>query len=1155
MEDIFIGLGANKEPQVLKLSRANRHGLIAGATGTGKTVTLQTIAEQFSAQGVPVFLADVKGDLSGICMPGSSDFKHAKVLEGRAREIGIENYTYSDNPAVFWDLYGEKGHPIRTTISEMGPLLLSRLLGLNDTQEGVLSIAFKWADDNGLLLLDLEDLQQVLITCAEQAGELATTYGNISKASVGTIQRQLLAFESQGADKFFGEPAFEINDFIRCDDTGPDGVKRGIINVLSADKLMQSPKLYATFLLWLLSELFEALPEVGDPEKPRLVFFFDEAHLLFDDAPAALFDKVEQVVRLIRSKGVGVYFISQNPIDIPEKIAGQLGNRVQHALRAFTPRDQKAIKAAAETFRINPDLDVETAITELRVGEALVSTLDEEGAPTIVQRTLVAPPRSRLGPVTDKERAIIQSISPFDGKYEAAVDRESAAEVLAQKASDAAQAAQVVEEQGEEAQRAQPRQTPSMWEKAGKAAFGAAAASAGGMIARSVTGRKSGGSPLASAASAVAGSLGTALRRRGIWPLRARLARRAAALNRLRAALAWAFLALAFAGAAPARCEDTAGVLAPASPPLGKLPAGIAPLAYRLDLTLEPGKPRFPGKVEIDVRIDAETRTVFLHGRDLAVHRATAKAGGKLLTGAWRQVDPTGVAQLTFPEALPAGPATLAFEYDAAFNESPAGLFRVKVGEDWYSWSQFQSIDARSAFPSFDEPGFKTPFSVTLRTRPGQIAVGNAPQVSKALEAGLEVHRFQPTLPLPTYLVAMMAGPFATLEGLVPPTPQRALPLPLRIVSTRQNAAGLAFALEGSKEIVVRLEDYFGQAFPYPKLDQITSPIMPGAMENAGADLYADEILVVDERAPVARKRDFGMVVSHELSHQWFGDLVTPAWWDDIWLNESFANWMGYRIGDEWRPDLRIAAGAIGEGLRGDGYRCAGGGPPDPPADRCQCRNRRRLRFDHLWQGRPCHRDDRRFHGRRKVSPGRAPLHGRPPAWQRHQRRLFRRACRSSRRPADRSRPAQLHRSAGRAVADVRPQGQRLSHRAEPLCTAGCFATRHQLGRTGLPAPGGAATVRTDERQRAGAYPWGQGRLDAKCQRSGLLPFRTSPARLACVDQASRSLARRRGAGARRFAVRQLPRRPGERETVGRDSRASWRAIPIATPARRPRCC
>ncbi|NBW74519.1 MAG: DUF853 family protein [Sphingomonadaceae bacterium] len=506
MSEIFLGLGANGERQVLRLGRANRHGLIAGATGTGKTVTLQTIAEQFSAAGVPVFMADVKGDLAGIAMAGSHDFKHADKLESRAAELGISDYAYSDNPAVFWDLYGEQGHPIRTTISEMGPLLLSRLMGLNETQEGVLTVAFKWADDNGLLLLDMDDLQQTLIACAENASALATTYGNISKASVGTIQRQLLSFESQGADKFFGEPAFEINDFIRVDENG-----KGVINVLSADKLMQNPKLYATFLLYLLSELFEALPEVGDPEKPTLVFFFDEAHLLFEDAPQALFDKIEQVVRLIRSKGVGVYFITQNPIDIPEKIAGQLGNRVQHALRAFTPRDQKAIRAAAETFRINPDLDVETAITELKVGEALVSTLDDEGAPTVVQRTLIAPPRSRLGPVTPKERAIIQSISPYDGKYDTLVDRESAEEVLLQKSSDAAAAAQVVEEQGEEAQRAQPRKTTSMWEKAGKAAFGAAAASAGTMVARQMTGRKSAGSPMASAASAAAGAIGTAL--------------------------------------------------------------------------------------------------------------------------------------------------------------------------------------------------------------------------------------------------------------------------------------------------------------------------------------------------------------------------------------------------------------------------------------------------------------------------------------------------------------------------------------------------------------------------------------------------------------------------------------------------------------------
>jgi DNA helicase HerA-like ATPase len=504
MDDIYIGLGAGGERQVLRLDRANRHGLVAGATGTGKTVTLQGMAEQFSARGVPVFLADVKGDLAGIAMPGSPTFKHADKIEARAKELGIDPFTYADNPAVFWDLYGEAGHPIRTTISEMGPLLLARLLGLNETQEGVLNIAFRYADDNGLLLLDLPDLQATLMACAENASELAGKYGNVSKASVGTIQRQLLAFESQGADRFFGEPAFEINDFIKTDDQG-----RGFVNVLSAEKLMQSPKLYATFLLWLLSELFEALPEVGDPEKPKLVFFFDEAHLLFDDAPQALFDKVEQVVRLIRSKGVGVYFVSQNPIDIPEKIAGQLGNRVQHALRAFTPRDQKAIRAAAETFRINPDLDVEKVITELKVGEALVSTLDADGAPGIVQRTLVAPPRSRLGPLEPKERAVIQSVSPFDGKYDAAVNRESAAEVLAQKAADAAAAAQQLEAEGVDAQRATARQTPSMWSKAGKAAVGAIAASAGSVIAAQMTGKKSRASPIESGASAIVGTIAT----------------------------------------------------------------------------------------------------------------------------------------------------------------------------------------------------------------------------------------------------------------------------------------------------------------------------------------------------------------------------------------------------------------------------------------------------------------------------------------------------------------------------------------------------------------------------------------------------------------------------------------------------------------------
>jgi len=510
MTDITLGLGANGERQVLRLSRANRHGLVAGATGTGKTVTLQTMAEQFSAAGVPVFLADVKGDLSGIAMAGSPTFKNAAMLEARAQEVGLTDYAYRDNPAVFWDLYGEQGHPIRTTISEMGPLLLARLLDLNETQEGVLNIAFRFADDQGLLLLDLEDLQAMLVHTAEHASELSTKYGNVSKASVGTIQRQLLSLESQGGAQFFGEPALEINDFIRCDEQG-----RGIINVLAADKLMRSPKLYATFLLWLLAELFETLPEVGDPDKPNLVFFFDEAHLLFEDAESALQEKIEQVVRLVRSKGVGVYFVTQNPVDVPEKIAGQLGNRVQHALRAFTPRDKKAIKAAAETFRINPGLDVEQAITELKTGEALVSTLDEDGAPSIVQRTLIAPPRSRLGPITAEERTIIQSISPFGGKYDTRVDRESAEEVLAAKAADAAATAQEVATNGKEAVARQARKSPSLWGGIGaqavRAATGAAAASAGSILAGKLSGRTSRANPKATAASAAAGVVGRRL--------------------------------------------------------------------------------------------------------------------------------------------------------------------------------------------------------------------------------------------------------------------------------------------------------------------------------------------------------------------------------------------------------------------------------------------------------------------------------------------------------------------------------------------------------------------------------------------------------------------------------------------------------------------
>ncbi len=433
-DSIFIGKG-EEHPQALVLRRANRHGLIAGATGTGKTVTLQTLAEGFSREGVPVFLSDVKGDIAGMAMAGDPN---AGWTARRAAEIGLTDYGYEACPVVFWDLFGEQGHPVRTTISEMGPLLLSRLMGLNETQEGVLSVAFRYADDLGLLLLDMKDLQSMLTFCADNAGELATKYGNVTKATIGIIQRQLLQLESQGATNFFGEPALDIHDFIAVDANG-----RGQVNILAADKLMQSPRLYASFLLWLMSELFQTLPEIGDPDKPVLVFFFDEAHLLFDEAPPALLEKVEQVVRLVRSKGVGVYFISQNPIDIPEKVAGQLGNRVQHALRAFTPRDQKAVQSAAQTFRANPNVDVATAITQLKVGEALVSLLQSDGAPSPVERTLIAPPRSRVGPITQSERDSIQDESPYSGKYTETVDRESAYEKLnaraVQVATDAAQ--------------------------------------------------------------------------------------------------------------------------------------------------------------------------------------------------------------------------------------------------------------------------------------------------------------------------------------------------------------------------------------------------------------------------------------------------------------------------------------------------------------------------------------------------------------------------------------------------------------------------------------------------------------------------------------------------------------------------------------------
>ncbi|MCJ2007455.1 helicase HerA-like domain-containing protein [Methylobacterium sp. J-092] len=414
--------GAPK-PEVLSLKLANRHGLVTGATGTGKTVTLQVMAEGFSNAGVPVFAADVKGDLSGLAAAGESK----PVFVKRAEELGIA-YEPDRFPTVFWDLFGEQGHPIRCTVTEMGPLLLARLLELNDTQEGVLNIAFRVADENQWPVIDLKDLRALLAFCSENLKTISGQYGNVSAASVGAIQRQLLMLENQNADRFFGEPALNLEDFMRTDRDG-----RGVVNILAADKLMQRPRLYASFLLWMLSELFEQLPEVGDLDKPKLVFFFDEAHLLFNDAPKALLDAVEQVVRLIRSKGVGVYFVTQNPLDVPETVLGQLGNRVQHALRAFTPRDQRAVKAAAETFRQNPSFDVAEAITQLGVGEALVSFLEPKGTPSVVERALIAPPQGRVGPLTPAERADLIARSPLRGKYDAAIDSESAYEMLAKR--------------------------------------------------------------------------------------------------------------------------------------------------------------------------------------------------------------------------------------------------------------------------------------------------------------------------------------------------------------------------------------------------------------------------------------------------------------------------------------------------------------------------------------------------------------------------------------------------------------------------------------------------------------------------------------------------------------------------------------------------
>jgi DNA helicase HerA-like ATPase len=475
---------------------ANRHGLIAGATGTGKTVTLQSMAEEFSRAGVPIFMADVKGDLSGMSHAGGGNAK----IESRVKELKLDGFNYAACPVAYWDVFGMKGHPVRTTIAEMGPLLLTRMLNLNEVQGGVLTAIFKIADDKGWLLLDIKDLRTMLQHASENAAEYVAEYGNISTASVGAVQRSLLQLEQEGAAKLFGEPALNLDDVMQTDSKG-----QGIINILAADTLYNSPRVYATLLLWLLSELFEKLPEVGDLDKPKLVFFFDEAHLLFNDAPNALLDKIEQVVRLIRSKGVGIYFVSQNPLDIPDIVLGQLGNRVQHALRAFTPRDQKAVKAAAETFRANPKVDVATAITELGVGEALVSFLDEQGRPAPVERAFICPPGSRIGPATDAERSQTIRDSVLYGHYENAIDRESAYEVLKGRAAQSAEEATEgngfdwgglfggSNSEGQTARKPAGRQPQSMWEAAAKSAARTIGSELGRQVIRGVLGSILGG--------------------------------------------------------------------------------------------------------------------------------------------------------------------------------------------------------------------------------------------------------------------------------------------------------------------------------------------------------------------------------------------------------------------------------------------------------------------------------------------------------------------------------------------------------------------------------------------------------------------------------------------------------------------------------------
>lgn len=484
MSGVEIPLGASSRglPLALRAAMANRHGLVAGATGTGKTVTLQTLAEGFSQAGVPVFLADVKGDLAGLVKPAEPG---GKVL-ARIQELGIADYQPRGNPVVLWDLEGARGHPLRTTVADFGPLLFANLLDLNDTQTGVLYAAFRIADDEGLALLDFKDLRALLAWVAEHARALSGSYGNISAASVGAIQRRLLVLEEQGVEPLFGEPALDLDDLLRTDFSG-----LGVIGLLDASRLMARPRLYATFLLWLLAELFESLPEVGDPERPRLVFFFDEAHLLFDTAPKALLEKIEQVVRLIRSKGVGVYFVTQNPQDIPESVLGQLGNRVQHALRAFTARDRAAIRAAARNFRDNPGVDVEDELTRMGVGEALVSVLDEQGRPTPVEHTLVRPPHSRIGPLTEAERAEQLARSPLAGRYDEPLDRESAHELLARRVRDAEAAPAEPPPSG----RAEPRgrRRDSLLETATKSALRSIGSQLGRQLVRGILGSLLGG--------------------------------------------------------------------------------------------------------------------------------------------------------------------------------------------------------------------------------------------------------------------------------------------------------------------------------------------------------------------------------------------------------------------------------------------------------------------------------------------------------------------------------------------------------------------------------------------------------------------------------------------------------------------------------------